>query len=132
MSPGDDNPCHAARACESLRHAKISEVCFSSDSDPQCQGAVAFSEFKIVHYQYRLRGAVHGSWRETMTTGCVLAASPQSASEISPGWGLIEQIEDVLFGGARAHEVKDVAIGELYKLNDALPGLCRCLRFPIA
>ena len=35
-----------------------------------------------------------------MTTGRVLAASPRSASQISPGWGLIEQVEDLLFGGA--------------------------------
>ena len=44
-----------------------------------------------------------------MTTGRVLAASPKSASQISPGWGLIEQVEDLLFGGARARDVKDEA-----------------------
>ncbi len=47
-----------------------------------------------------------------MTTGRVLAASPRSASQISPGWGFIEQVEDLLFGGARAREVKDGVIGE--------------------
>ena len=65
-------------------------------------------------------------------TGRVLAASPRSASQISPGWGFIEQVEDLLFGGARARDIKDVVIGELYNLSDALPGLCRCLRFPLA
>ena len=65
-------------------------------------------------------------------TGRVLAASPKSASQISQGWGFIEQVEDLLFGGARARDIKDVVIGEIYNLSDALPGLCRCLRFPFA
>ncbi len=67
-----------------------------------------------------------------MTTGRVLAASPKSASQISPGWGLIEQVEDLLFGGARTRDIKNVVIGELYNLTDALSGLRRCLRFPLA
>ena len=67
-----------------------------------------------------------------MTTGRVLAASPRSASQISPGWGFIEQVEDLLFGGARARDIKDVVIGEFYNLSDALPGLCRRLRLPLA
>jgi hypothetical protein len=58
-----------------------------------------------------------------MTTGRVLAASPKSASQTSPGWGLIEQVEDFLFGGAGARHVKDVVIGEFYDLGDTLPGL---------
>jgi len=65
-------------------------------------------------------------------TGRVLTASPSSASQISPGWGVIEQVEDILFGGARTRDVKDVVIGELYHLSDALPGLCRRFRFPLA
>jgi hypothetical protein len=44
-------------------------------------------------------------------TGRVLAASPRSTSQISPGWGLIKQIDDVLFGVARARDIKDVVIG---------------------
>ncbi len=59
-----------------------------------------------------------------------MAASPRSASQISPGWGFIEQVEDLLFGGARARDIKDVVIGEIYNLSDALPGLGRRLRFP--
>ena len=69
---------------------------------------------------------------ETVTTGRVLAASPRSASQISPGWGFIEQVEDLLFGGARARYIKDVVISELYYFGDALPGLCRRLRLPLA
>src|ERR1035438_1105212 len=82
-------------------------------------------------YKTRDRGG-SGSWRETMTTGRVLAASPRSAGQISPGWGFIEQVEDLLFGGARARDIKDVVIGEFYNLNDALPGLSCRLRFPLA
>ena len=65
-------------------------------------------------------------------TGRVLAASPKSASQISPGWGFIEQVEDLLFGGARARNVKDVVIGEFHYLCDTLSGFCRSLRPPLA
>ena len=47
---------------------------------------------------------------------------------MSPGWGFIEQVEDLLFGGARARDVQDVVIGEFYDLSNALPGFCRRLR----
>lgn len=67
-----------------------------------------------------------------MTTGRVLAASPRSASQISPGRGFIEQVEDLLFSGARTRDVKEVMIGEIYNLGDALPGLCRRFRLPLA
>jgi len=60
-----------------------------------------------------------------MTTGRVLAASPKSVSQISPGWGLIEQVQNFLFGGARACDVKDVVIGELNHLGDALSSVRR-------
>jgi len=36
------------------------------------------------------------------------------SSKISPGWGFIEQVEDLLFAGARAGGLKDVVIGESY------------------
>ena len=48
-----------------------------------------------------------------MTTGRVLAASPRPANQISPGWGSIEQVEDLLYGDARAREIKHILIGEL-------------------
>jgi hypothetical protein len=67
-----------------------------------------------------------------MTTGRVLAASPRSASQTSPGWGFIEQVQDLLFSDARARDIKDVVIGELNHLGDALPGLCRRFRLPLA
>jgi hypothetical protein len=67
-----------------------------------------------------------------MTTGRVLTASPRSASQISPGWGFIKQVEDLLFGGARACEIEDIVIGEFYDLSDALPDLRRRLRLPFA
>src|ERR1035438_1801986 len=77
-------------------------------------------------YKTRDRGG-SASWRETMTTGRVLEASPRSASQISPGWGLIEQVQDLLFGGARTGDVKHVVISEVYHLGDALSGFCRRL-----
>lgn len=49
-----------------------------------------------------------------MTTGRVLAASPRSLSQISPGWGSIEPVEDFLFSGARARDVKEILVGEFY------------------
>ena len=61
-----------------------------------------------------------------------MAASPKSASQISPGRGVLEQVEDLLFGGAGARNVKDVVIGELYHLGDALPSPSRRLRLPLA
>jgi len=42
-----------------------------------------------------------------------------------PGRPAIEQVEDLLFGGARTRDIKDVVIGEFYDIGDALPGLCR-------
>lgn len=67
-----------------------------------------------------------------MTTGRVFAASPGSASQISPGRGFIEQVEDLLFGGARTRDIKDVLIVQLYEFSDTLPGLSRCVRLPLA
>ena len=61
-----------------------------------------------------------------------MAASPRSASQISPGWGFIEQVEDLLFGGAGARDIEDVVIGELYNLSDTLPSFCRRFRPPLA
>lgn len=61
-------------------------------------------------YKTRDRGG-SGSWRETMTMGRALAASPRSASQILPGWGFIEQGQDLLFGGARERDIQDVVIG---------------------
>jgi len=72
------------------------------------------------HVQTRDRGG-SGSWRETIITGRVLAASPRSASQISPGWGFIKQVEDLLLGDARARDIEDVVIGELHQLSDARP-----------
>lgn len=63
--------------------------------------------------------------------GRALAASPRSANQISPGWGFIELIQDLLFGSARARDIKEVVIGEFYNFSDALPGLCRRLWFPL-
>lgn len=55
-------------------------------------------------------------------------AKPQN----SPGWGFVKQVEDLLFGRAGACDVKQVVIGEIYNLGDALPRLCRRFRLPVA
>ena len=44
----------------------------------------------------------------------------------------IEQVENLLFGDARARDIKNVVIGEFYNLSDALPGLSRRFRLPFA
>jgi len=48
--------------------------------------------------------------RDTITTGRVFAAIPRSANQTSPGCGLIEQVENLLFGGARAHQIENVVV----------------------
>src|SRR5688572_30892422 len=60
-------------------------------------------------YIARIRGGF-GSDRETINTGRVLAAKPRSASQTSPGLGLIQQIEHFLFSVARAHQFQSVGI----------------------
>jgi len=75
----------------------------------------------VVRSTYKTRASGGpGSWRETSTTGRVLIASPTSANQISRGWGSIEQVENLLFSGARARDIKDVVIGEVYYFSDAL------------
>jgi len=36
---------------------------------------------------------------------------------MSPGCGLIEQVENLLFNGARAHQIENVVVGEFYHLR---------------
>jgi len=65
-------------------------------------------------------------------TGRVFAASPRSANHTSPGHGLIEQVQNLLFGRARTQQVKHVAAGEIDDFRDALSHLGRRLRLPFA
>jgi hypothetical protein len=58
-------------------------------------------------------------------TGRVSAASPRSASQISPGCGLIKQVEDLLFDGARARYIDGILVGEFRHFHDARAGLSR-------
>ena len=60
-----------------------------------------------------------------------MEASPRSASQISLGWGFIEQVEDLLFGGARARDIQEILIGEFDHLHDALPITCRTFGPPV-
>ena len=67
-----------------------------------------------------------------MTRSRVFAASPRSASQTSPGCRLIEQVEDLLFSGARAHQIEDLMVGEFDNLCHALSYLSRRFRLPLA
>jgi hypothetical protein len=67
-----------------------------------------------------------------MTTGRVFAASPRSANHTSPGWGLIEQVEDLLFGASRPGEIKNIMVGEINYFRDAFSRIGGRLRLPLA
>src|SRR5260370_41739778 len=81
-------------------------------------------------YKTKARGG-SGSCLEMTTTGRVLAAIPRSANHTSPGWGLIEQVQNFLFGRTRAHQVENVVVGEIDDFGDALPDLRCSFRLPL-
>src|ERR1017187_5588417 len=82
-------------------------------------------------YNTSARGGL-GSWRDTITTGRVFAASPRSANQTSPGCGLIEQVENLLFRRARAHQIENVLVGQVNDLCYALSYVSRRFRLPLA
>ena len=51
---------------------------------------------------------------------------------MSPGCGIVEQVEDLLFNGARAHQIENVVVGEFNDFGYALSYLSRCFRLPLA
>jgi hypothetical protein len=59
-------------------------------------------------------------------------AKPKSASQTSPGCGLIEQIQDFLLRRSRAHQIEYVLIGNIDDLGNKLPDLGSRLRLPLA
>ena len=48
--------------------------------------------------------------RDTTITGRVFAASPRSASQTSPGRGLIQAVQHFLFDRARANQVERIFV----------------------
>jgi hypothetical protein len=54
-----------------------------------------------------------------MTTGHVFAERPRSASQTSPGWGFIEEVEHFLLDLAGASQVQRVGISRCDDLFDA-------------
>lgn len=82
-------------------------------------------------YSTRARGGF-GSWRETIATGRVFAASPRSANHTSPGCGLVEQVEDLLFDGAGARKIQDIVVREFDDFRDALSRFGCRPRLPLA
>ena len=82
-------------------------------------------------YNTSARGGL-GSSHDTITTGRVFAASPRSANQTSPGCGLIEQVEDLLFGGAGAREIEDIVVREFDDFRDTISRLGGRPRLPLA
>jgi len=71
------------------------------------------------------------SWRETITTGRVFAARPRSASQTSPGRGLIDEVQNLLLHGPRPQQVKSVLVGKIDNLRQGLAYLGSRLRTPL-
>ena len=51
---------------------------------------------------------------------------------MSPGGGIVEQVENLLFCGARAHQIENVVVGEFNDLRYALSHLSRRFRLPLS
>ena len=64
------------------------------------------------------------------TTGRVFAASPRSASQTSPGCGLIQTVQDLLLRSPRSHQFQQILVRENDDLRHALSHLSGRLRFP--
>src|SRR5438876_549230 len=63
--------------------------------------------------------AACGSSRERMTTGRVLPAKPRSASQTSPAFWFIEDVQNFLFRLPGPRQIERVVIGQLDDLLDA-------------
>ena len=53
-----------------------------------------------------------------MTKRRLLAAGPGPPARSHRVGGFIERVEELLFGGTRARDIKNVVIGEFYHLGD--------------
>jgi hypothetical protein len=72
------------------------------------------------------------SRRETISTGRVFAAIPRSASQISPGLGLIEKIQNFLLDGPRPHQVQGIVVSEAHDFGDQGSHLVGSYRVPLS
>src|SRR5580658_5277247 len=72
-----------------------------------------------------------GSNRETMTTGGVFAAKPRSASQISPGRGSIQDVQNVLLAGPGTQQIERVLIRQSNNFAHAFAYLIGRLRPPL-
>src|ERR1700679_292440 len=75
--------------------------------------------------------AAFGTERETITTGRVFAAKPRSASQISPGRGFIQHVQNVLLARPGAQQIERILIRQSDNLGYAFTYLVRCLRVPL-
>ena len=73
-----------------------------------------------------------GSLRETISTGRVFAAIPRSASQTSPGAGLIEKIQDFLLDCPRPHQVQRITVGKCHDLVDQSSDFLGGLGLPLS
>jgi hypothetical protein len=48
------------------------------------------------------------------------------------GWRLTQHVEDILFGDARASDVKNIVVSQINDFRDAIPCLGSRLRLPLA
>jgi hypothetical protein len=51
--------------------------------------------------------------------GQSLCGEPEIHQPHSLGWGLIDQVEDLLFDGTGASEIQEIVVGEIYDLHDS-------------
>jgi hypothetical protein len=67
-----------------------------------------------------------------MTTGRVFAATPEPASQISPGRRFIQNLHNILFHRTRAQQIEGILVRQSDNLCHAFPNFCRCLGLPFA
>jgi hypothetical protein len=72
-----------------------------------------------------------GSNRETITTRRVFAAKPRSASQIPPGRGFIQDVQNFLLAGPGTQQVERVLIRQSNNFAHAFTHLIGRLRLPL-
>ena len=93
----------------------------SSATAPECTFPSATWEREKAHARRVL---------DTTATGRVLAVIPRSASQTSPGRGLIEDVQHCLFDVARAADVQSIIVRQFDDLSHKRPHLLRGFRLP--
>ena len=79
-------------------------------------------------YADRIQGAAPG---DCLAANCWLAAKPRSASQISPGCGLIKAVQYFLFDRSRTYQVERIMIGSVDDFTYERTNLRGDFRFPL-